>query len=67
MSQKAFIEKIHKVKGYTIIMDWTLGKYGITIRHEETQWQTDTYEFKKELDAQSVFELSIELCEKLVS
>ena len=68
MSQKTFVEKTKEIGPLTVVLDWSMAKYGVTVRVNESflsRWQSETYEFKDEFDAQNAFDLAIELCDAL--
>lgn len=77
MSEKVFIEKTEEVGPYRVVLDWSMGKYGVSVQSIESYsrshgidaqiWQTEFYEFKEEVDAQSAFDLAVELCRLLLN
>jgi aryl-alcohol dehydrogenase-like predicted oxidoreductase len=70
MSEKAFIEKTEEVNGYTVALDWSMGKYGVYVfipgTESSERWQSEIYEFDNESDAQNTFDFAVELLKEFI-
>lgn len=69
MSQKTFVEKQTKIGDITVIKDWSMGKYGISVvaNGENNKWDIEPYDFDDEVTASVVFELVVDIITKFVS
>ena len=69
MSQKTFVEKQTKIGDITVIKDWSMGKYGISVvsNGENNKWDIEPYDFDDEITASIVFELVVDVITKFVS
>ena len=69
MSQKTFVEKQTKIGDITVIKDWSMGKYGVSVVSDEenNKWGIEPYDFDDEITASIVFELVVDVITKFVS
>ena len=69
MSQKTFVEKQTKIGDITVIKDWSMGKYGVSVVSDEenNKWGIEPYDFDDEITASIVFELVVDIITKFVS
>lgn len=70
MGQKVFVEKTEEVGALTVILDWSMAKYGVRVierlAFSDKPRETDIYEFDREYDAQNAFDLVVETLERFL-